>query len=93
MKRIILYILTITIISAGAVRGESPDQTGALGNLFARLKTSDEDSVRIRINDSIRVYIENYVRLPTLRPFGNDTFGFFFIYNLLNKTANANSYL
>jgi hypothetical protein len=51
------------IFSAGFVRGQLPGETGpTLEKLFGRLKSSSEDSVRIRINDSIRVIIENYTK-------------------------------
>jgi hypothetical protein len=63
MKRIILFILILTIYSTDLAwcQGNGVAQP-SLEKLFGRLKSATEDSVRIRINDSIRVIIDNYTR-------------------------------
>jgi hypothetical protein len=51
------------MFSAGFVRGQLPgEEVPSLEKLFGRLKSSAEDSLRIRINDSIKVIIDNYAK-------------------------------
>jgi hypothetical protein len=61
MKRIILFILFVILFFTCFIRGQVPNEAlSSLEKLFGRLKSATEDSVRIRINDSVRVIIEGY---------------------------------
>jgi hypothetical protein len=63
MKRIILLIPFILLSSTGFVRGQVQNQAPAsLAKLFIRLRSATEDSVRMRINDSVKVTIDGYAR-------------------------------
>jgi hypothetical protein len=61
MKKIILIIPIILFSSAGLLSGQVQSAAPAsLERLFIRLRSATEDSVRLRINDSVRVIIDGY---------------------------------
>jgi hypothetical protein len=65
MRRLILYlIISGVLLSTGSIKGqESSDSTSdILGKLYGRLVNNYDDLSRIRINDSIRVIVDSYVR-------------------------------
>jgi hypothetical protein len=63
MRPSCLYILLIIIFSTGLAEGQIPvkDAPEALENLFDRLVDNYNDKDRIRINDSIRMILDDYV--------------------------------
>jgi hypothetical protein len=63
MKRLFSVILIIAALSTGLSRGQaSQDELpGSLKKLFERLHAESLDSNRLRINDSIKLFIEDYV--------------------------------
>jgi hypothetical protein len=61
MKRIVLFIPFIILSSIGHVWGQSINEAPpSLEKLFVRLRSATEDSVRMRINDSVKVIIDGY---------------------------------
>jgi len=65
MRRLTLYLIIYgVILSSGIIKGqEASDSTSTLlGKLYGRLVNNYDDPSRIRINDSIRVIIDSYVR-------------------------------
>src|SRR5664279_479544 len=64
MKRYILFFLLILFISADIVKSQVPvkDTSEKLEDLFDRLVGNYEDNDRIKINDSIRLILDNYVK-------------------------------
>jgi hypothetical protein len=63
MKKIIVCILLIVSVSNGLIKSQnsSEELPGALEKLFGRLRAASSDTNRLRINDSIKLYIEDYV--------------------------------
>ncbi len=62
MRRTLLYIIIIAFITGQAETQVSGQNVQAeLATLFTRLEKVNEDSTRIRINDSIRLIIDSYV--------------------------------
>ncbi|MBK8884457.1 MAG: hypothetical protein IPN67_19495 [Bacteroidales bacterium] len=63
MKRIIISLLLVVSVSTGLVKSQVSADTIPirLEKLYGRLRSVSEDSVRLRINDSIKVIIEDYV--------------------------------
>jgi len=63
MKKIIVCILLYVYVSMGLTKGQISEDimAGSLEKLFGRLRTSSEDSISLRINDSIKLFIENYI--------------------------------
>ena len=63
MKKIVVCILLCISVSTGLTKSQiSPDEmSGTIDKLFGRLHSVSEDSVRLRINDSIEFFIEAYV--------------------------------
>lgn len=63
MKRRLFCILLLLTASAGLTKSQiSGDETAAtLEKLFGRLSSATEDSTRLRINDSIKFLVENYI--------------------------------
>jgi hypothetical protein len=63
MKRIIVCAILFITVATGLTKSQtSTDEMPAcLEKLFSRLRTQTADSDRLRINDSIRTQIENYV--------------------------------
>jgi hypothetical protein len=62
LKRI-TYLLLISVLSFQLLKAQ-PASTGVstqLENLFGRLLKESDDSVRIRINDSINIIVESYI--------------------------------
>ncbi len=68
MRRTILFILIVFSISLYPAHSQSAvkDTPQVLGKLFNRLLSIYEDSDRIRINDSIKVIVDSYVRSDTV---------------------------
>jgi len=68
MKRIILYVIVLTFISAGLTKGQLPSDEvpGIIEKLYGRLLTNLNDNDRLRINDSIKSIIESYVTSDTV---------------------------
>lgn len=64
MKRIFLYIILIVISASGITRGQSIQTNipGKLEKLFNRLIDNYNDTDRLRINDSIKLILDGYVR-------------------------------
>jgi len=67
MRRIlILLILTVSgLLSFAEGKDSEPDASVILEKLFIRMVASQEDSDRIRINDSIKFIIDNYAKSDT----------------------------
>jgi hypothetical protein len=63
MKKIIACLLLLFFVSAGIVKGQIPADSIPvnLEKLFGRLRSVSEDSIRLRINDSINVLIEDHI--------------------------------
>ena len=63
MKKIIYCLVMTAFISTSLTKSQisQHDVPVTLEKLFGRLMTNHEDTVRLRINDSIRVIIESYV--------------------------------
>ncbi len=63
MNRKLVLILFFIISVMTGTRGEepAPDISQVLGNLFTRLASQTDDADRLRINDSIKVIIDDYV--------------------------------
>lgn len=63
MKKTLLLSILAACISTCSLPGQNVAKaTNTLEYLFGRLKSVSDDSVRIRINDSIKVIVEYYVR-------------------------------
>jgi len=68
MRRIILVFMIAIGVNSSVVYSQDlkSDISSTLGNLFRRLPISREDAERIRINDSIKLFIENYAGSDTV---------------------------
>jgi hypothetical protein len=68
MKHIILSFFLITSISMNQVKSQVPSDHASqvLEKLFIRLVNNYNDNDRLRINDSIRLIIDNYVESDTV---------------------------
>ena len=68
MKRMVQIFFIILVFSTQFVQGQEGRQGSSffLEQLFVRLLSSKEDAARILINDSIRVFIDNYSRSDTI---------------------------
>jgi hypothetical protein len=83
MKKIVIWFLLLVSVSTGLTKSQtSQDElSGTLEKLFGRLRSVTEDSVRLRINDSIKLFIEGYTAsdkifsysFPNLRYLGQIT--------------------
>jgi hypothetical protein len=66
MKRFFLYFIIVAAFSVGSANAQSADTIAGpgelLSNLYGRLVNNYNDTVRIRVNDSIKVIIDSYVR-------------------------------
>ena len=64
MKSTLLYLILFIYISTGILKGQvqENDTPQALETLFNRLIDNYNDNDRIRINDSIRIIIDGYVK-------------------------------
>jgi hypothetical protein len=76
MRRLTLYLIICgVLLSSGIIKGQAvPDSTSTLlEKLYGRLVNNYDDLSRIRINDSIRVIIDSYVRSDSVfnHRFGN----------------------
>lgn len=63
----IIFIFTLSLCSTG-VKGQPAGQkvSSVLEKLYSRLINSTEDSVRLRINDSLTIIIDGYVRSDSI---------------------------
>jgi hypothetical protein len=68
MRRIIFILLLTVSFNTSVINGQvtAADASGILEKLYRRLLTSHEDADRLRINDSIRNIIDNYVTSDTV---------------------------
>jgi hypothetical protein len=68
MRRIFLFFTAIISVSYCGLNGQKPatDTPKVLDSLYSRLLISRSDSVRLQINDSIKVIIESYVSSDTV---------------------------
>lgn len=68
MKRYILYLIIIATILPATLNGQvaSNDTPEVLEKLFGRLVTNYDDTTRLRINDSIRIIVDSYVRSDSI---------------------------
>ena len=68
MKRFLLYLILIFSLSTGIARSQVPakEVPDVLEQLFDRLVDNYNDIDRIRINDSIRMILDGYVRSDTV---------------------------
>lgn len=68
LKEKIIYILILMMLSVHAMNGQSVSASASveLEKLFGRLIRNSNDSVRIRVNDSIRFIIESYVESDSI---------------------------
>jgi hypothetical protein len=75
MRRFVLYIIVIGSFSTGMLKGQSTEDNPSevLEKLFGRLSEIYDDTVRMRINDSIRVIVESYAGSDSIfvHRFGN----------------------
>ena len=63
MKKGIICILIFITVSMGLIKSQisTDEMSGSLEKLYGRLRSVSEDSVRLRINDSIKFFIDSYV--------------------------------
>jgi hypothetical protein len=83
MKRIIVCAILLITVATGLTKSQTPadEMSHVLEKLFGRLRTLTADSVRLRINDSIKTQVEKYVTsdrvfvrtFPNLRYLGQIT--------------------
>jgi hypothetical protein len=68
MKLNIQYLIIIFLLFPSKLKGQdSPcDTPVVLEKLFGRLVNSSEDTARLRINDSIRIIVDSYVRSDSI---------------------------
>ncbi len=68
MKQFALIIIFTISLCSSATDGQpaGQDVTSVLEKLYGRLVNSTEDSVRLRINDSITIIIDGYVRSDSI---------------------------
>jgi hypothetical protein len=68
MRRVLLFIILISAVTSGALKGQNltGDTSNILEKLYDRLVNNYDDSDRIRINDSIRIIIDSYVKSDSI---------------------------
>jgi len=67
MRQFFLYLIIISVLTVGLKAQEVPDGAQErLGKLYGRLINNFNDTVRLRVNDSIKVIIDSYVRSDTV---------------------------
>jgi hypothetical protein len=68
MKRFLQYLIIVICISNGSLKAQEVEAgtQRTLEKLYGRLINNYNDTVRIRVNDSIKVIIESYVRSDTV---------------------------
>ena len=68
MRSVILYLILFIFLSTGIAKSQisAKDTPQVLEELFSRLVDNYNDSDRIRINDSIRLIIDGYVKSDTV---------------------------
>ncbi len=68
MRRLTIYLILLILVPANITMGQitSHDSLPPLKKLFERLVNNYDDTDRIRINDSIRIIIDGYVRSDTV---------------------------
>jgi hypothetical protein len=62
MKKMLVFILLLSSVSTGLTKSQisTDEMSSTLDTLFGRLRSVAEDSVRLRINDSIISVVESY---------------------------------
>jgi hypothetical protein len=67
MKRFLLNLFIISVLTVSLYAQEVPDSTQErLEKLYGRLINNYNDTIRLRVNDSIQVIIDSYVRSDTV---------------------------
>lgn len=68
MRRILLLLTLFAAIPSGVSKGQNltGDTSDVLEKLYDRLVNNYDDSARIRINDSIRIIIDGYVKSDSI---------------------------
>lgn len=68
MRRIFLFFAIVLSVSLSDLNGQNPktDTPIILENLFSRLLILHSDSIRLQINDSIKLFIESYISSDTV---------------------------
>jgi len=68
MKQYIQYLIIILLLYPSTLKGQdsSGDTPVVLEKLFGRLVNNSEDTARLRINDSIRIIVDSYVRSDSI---------------------------
>jgi hypothetical protein len=68
MRNILLFIILVLVISTGTLKGQPSvnDTPQVLEKLYSRLLSNYIDTDRLRINDSIRIIIDSYVKSDTV---------------------------
>jgi hypothetical protein len=68
MRRYILYLIIILLLFSSKLKGQDPssDSQVVLEQLFGRLVNNFDDTARLRINDSIRIIVDSYVRSDSI---------------------------
>jgi hypothetical protein len=68
MRRILLLLILLSAVPSGISKGQNltGNASDVLENLYGRLVNNYDDSTRIRINDSIRVIIDSYVKSDSI---------------------------
>jgi len=68
MRRFIVYLIIIVFLFPSILRGQgnSNDTPEVLEKLFGRLVNNYDDTVRLQINDSIRIIVDSYVRSDSI---------------------------
>lgn len=68
MRRILLFLILVSAVPSGVSKGQNltGDTSDVLEKLYDRLVNNYDDSDRIRINDSIRIIIDSYVKSDSI---------------------------
>jgi hypothetical protein len=65
MKRLLILLSSLALlVTTSSVKGQDTEKT--LQNLFGKLITGDSDAERAGANDSILLYIRNYVKSDSI---------------------------
>jgi len=68
MRPYILYLIIILLLFPSMLKGQDPslDTPVVLEKLFGRLVNNNDNTARLRINDSIRIIVDSYVRSDSI---------------------------
>jgi hypothetical protein len=68
MRRILLFLIIVSAITSGVSKGQklTGDTSDVLEKLYDRLVNNYDDSDRLRINDSIKIIIDTYVKSDSI---------------------------